>query len=71
MSVKIDFQECNHCGVCEEICPENVFAIVDGKVEVVYEKECWYCGSCMMDCKKNAIEVVYPRYMTPVVLKAE
>ncbi len=70
MAVKIDMEKCNNCGVCEEICPENVFGKVDGTIKVVYEEECWYCGSCMMDCAKDAIEVIYPRYMRPVILKS-
>ena len=70
MTVRIDENKCNNCGICEEICPENIFSKVEGKVKILYPMECWYCGSCMMDCPQNAIEVIYPRYMRPVILKS-
>lgn len=70
MSITIDDQKCTVCGICVEICPENVLVMTGRKVKAEYADECWYCGSCMMDCHRNAINVSFPRHMRPVILKS-
>ena len=46
----IDKDLCNYCGtcgICYDICPQDVF-IFDKKQEqvpaIAYPQECWYCG---------------------------
>ena len=69
MSILIDHDLCNGCGICADLCPEDVFVMGEASPDAARESECWYCGACMMDCPVDAIEVVFPPYMRPVVLK--
>ena len=43
----IDKDLCNCCGICYNICPQDVF-IFDKKQKqvpaIAYPQECWYCG---------------------------
>ncbi len=60
LSVEIDRDKCDGCGVCVEICPMDVLRLdEDGKAYVKYE-ECWYCGSCMLECPKKAVTLRLP-----------
>jgi len=68
VAIVVDSGKCSGCGVCEEICPEDVLRMVDGVPYAARPNECWYCGACMMDCAKGAIKVVFPRHLRPVVL---
>ncbi|MGB9886440.1 MAG: 4Fe-4S dicluster domain-containing protein [Moorellales bacterium] len=69
MAVWIDARSCNACGVCVEICPEDILAFAGEEVRVVRPEECWYCGSCMMDCPTGAIAVEFPAHMRPIILR--
>ena len=69
MSIFIDRNLCDACGVCVDICPEDVFEMDEEYPKSVRENECWYCGACMMDCPEGAIEVIFPPHMRPVILK--
>jgi NAD-dependent dihydropyrimidine dehydrogenase PreA subunit len=59
MAIFIDRDKCTACGVCVDICPEDVLAIdeVANSATVRYPNECWVCGSCTFDCAFGAIEV--------------
>jgi len=65
MSVEIDLNLCEGCGMCHEICPLDVIGWDDKlAVPVVsYPDECWYCGSCYFDCPNNAIDIKLPPVM--------
>ncbi len=71
----IDSELCNFCGICYDICPQNVFAVPAtsqdgspampaGNLEapplVAYPQECWYCGGCVVDCPTDAIHLRLP-----------
>jgi NAD-dependent dihydropyrimidine dehydrogenase PreA subunit len=56
-SIMLDFEVCNGCGCCLEICPENVFD--PGQApntkgcrppKVIRSKNCLGCRSCYMVC---------------------
>ncbi len=47
--------ECTGCGLCEELCPEGVIKIQEGK-PVWTEKTCVLCLACYHHCPVNAIQ---------------
>lgn len=59
--ISIDYSKCNpsSCGKCLEICPRNVFRLVDGKVVLSdrYELTCTLCQLCEHACPSSAIKV--------------
>jgi NAD-dependent dihydropyrimidine dehydrogenase PreA subunit len=62
MQIKIDPLQCNACGICEDICPCDVFRVnrETRQAEASYEVDCWYCGACEQDCPEGAIKVDLP-----------
>lgn len=57
---KLDFDEkkCIGCGICIDVCPHEVFAMVDkGKVSIKDKDGCMECGACALNCPVNAVEV--------------
>jgi adenylylsulfate reductase subunit B len=59
----IDKKLCNYCGICYNMCPQDVFSFDKMKKEtpaVAYPKECWYCGACVVDCPKAAVSLKLP-----------
>ena len=53
---------CSSCGVCADICPEDVLALEknDDIPRVVYPKECWHCAACVIGCRLKAIDLYIP-----------
>jgi len=58
VEIKIDNDKCDGCGTCKDICPVNVFEIVDGKSKVVNLSECLICRACEVQCPNSAIQVI-------------
>lgn len=57
----IDPERCVHCGMCMEICPEDVFGESRKSVpKITYGEECWHCGACVLDCPSQAITLYIP-----------
>ena len=61
----INKDECSVCGMCSDICPQDVFFNSnDGDTPVVtYPEECWHCNCCVLDCPSEAIRLRIPLYM--------
>ncbi len=53
--MKIDIDKCTGCGLCEEVCPLGVAAIVEKKV--VIRDGCVECKTCMKVCPKGVFSV--------------
>jgi len=66
MPPKINGDACTGCGRCTEVCPLDVFRMVDGSPQVLYGDECWHCGCCAMECTTGAIRIELPLQMRPV-----
>lgn len=49
--------KCVGCGECADICPVNVFEMIEGKSEPVNAEDCLGCESCMEVCSTGAITV--------------
>jgi adenylylsulfate reductase subunit B len=59
----IDKKLCNCCGICYNICPQDVFSFDKKQKQVpaiAYPEECWYCGACVVDCPKGAVSLKLP-----------
>ncbi len=53
----IDYDKCNDCGICFDICPMDCFRSVGPKVYVAYPEDCMTCHLCTMHCRQDAIFV--------------
>ncbi len=55
--VTVDKDLCTGCGECVELCPVEVFELIDDKSESVHADEFMGCESCMEVCEAGAITV--------------
>ncbi len=55
--VSVDKDKCEGCGECVDVCPVDVWELVDGKSEPVNAEECLGCESCVEVCEQDAITV--------------
>jgi len=55
--ITVDKDKCDACESCVDICPFEVFEIVDGKAEPVKIEDCEGCESCVESCPQEAITV--------------
>ena len=53
--VEVDLDLCEGLGVCVEICPVEVYELIDGKVIANNIKECTDCMACLDVCPTDAI----------------
>ncbi len=51
---RINYDRCNFCGRCSEVCAFNALAVLKGRV-MVFEELCHGCGSCAYFCPEQAI----------------
>ncbi len=54
---------CSGCGVCVEVCSQDVFfGSKEGEIPVVsYPEECWHCNACVLECPvEEAIRLRIP-----------
>ena len=50
-------EACIGCGMCLTVCPQEVFALEQGKARISEQDACMECGACMMNCPVGAIWV--------------
>jgi NAD-dependent dihydropyrimidine dehydrogenase PreA subunit len=55
--VTVDKDKCTGCGECVDVCPVDVYQLVEGRSEPVDEDECLGCESCIEACDFEAITV--------------
>ena len=53
----VDEDKCHGCEECVDVCPVEVFEMVDGKSSPVNAEECLGCESCVEVCEPGAITV--------------
>jgi len=56
-TVTVDKEKCDGCEECVNLCPSEVFKMVDGKSDPYQESECVNCLSCVESCPNGAITV--------------
>ncbi|MBY8985524.1 MAG: EFR1 family ferrodoxin [Candidatus Lokiarchaeota archaeon] len=47
-------ENCNNCGICEEICPVNNIILVEGKPQ--WQHKCQQCLACINYCPEKSIQ---------------
>ncbi len=59
---RIDYQKCDGCQTCYDLCPQDVYTWDDEEEHpvVAYAEECWGCGVCWGECPRRAIEYIIP-----------
>ena len=60
--VKVDWNKCSGAGICAQVCPMNVYDMVDsggGKMKAKPERatDCIMCLVCVNSCPEGAITV--------------
>lgn len=53
----VDKAKCVGCGECVDVCPVEVFEMVDEKSAPINAEECLGCETCVEVCEANAISI--------------
>lgn len=53
----IDYDKCQACGVCQQVCPDDAVRTEKGDYRIDYDY-CKGCGICAYECKFEAITMV-------------
>ena len=56
-TLELNAEGCIGCGMCETVCPHGVFAVNDGKAEILDRDRCMECGACARNCPVAVISV--------------
>lgn len=54
---KIDETICLNCGLCEDICPMDIFRKKEDIIYIAYHEDCCSCMMCSRICPVDAITV--------------
>jgi NAD-dependent dihydropyrimidine dehydrogenase PreA subunit len=57
VTLRLNSEKCNGCGMCVKVCPHAVFEISGGKARLTNRDKCMECGACALNCEKRAIFV--------------
>lgn len=57
VTLTIDSDKCTGCGICLDVCPQNVLKIENIKAVIINKDSCIECGACKMNCPSSAINV--------------
>jgi len=53
----VDEDKCEGCEECVDVCPVDVYEMVDDKSSPVNAEECLGCDSCVEVCEAGAITI--------------
>jgi NAD-dependent dihydropyrimidine dehydrogenase PreA subunit len=57
VTLQLQTEKCNGCGMCTKVCPHAVFVMSEGKARIINRDHCMDCGACMINCPMQAIFV--------------
>ena len=57
VTLKLEANLCNGCGMCIIVCPHAVFEMNQRKARIIDINDCMECGACALNCKPAAISV--------------
>lgn len=55
MPPRVELEKCTGCGTCVDVCPNEVFEMVDDKSYVARPDDCTECEQCVENCPEEAI----------------
>ena len=55
--VTVDAEKCEGCEECVNVCPNEVFQMVDDKSDPYQGAECVFCESCLGVCPSECITI--------------
>lgn len=63
MLKNLDEETCTGCGICVDVCPEDVLRSDEDrkKAYIAYPEDCLGCGVCAWFCPQECIEVSIDR----------
>jgi NAD-dependent dihydropyrimidine dehydrogenase PreA subunit len=56
--LKVDYDLCDFCGVCVDVCPMQTIRIKENIVEIGGPDSCMECQLCEVECRKQALTFV-------------
>ncbi len=56
LTLKVDYDKCEGHGECVDVCPAEVYELVDGKSTAPNVADCTECCSCVEVCPTGARE---------------
>jgi len=57
VTLELNIEACNGCGMCITVCPRAVFALKDRQAAIADRDACIECGACAINCPTSAIRV--------------
>ena len=57
VTLLLDQEMCVGCGMCQIVCPHEVFALSDHRASIRDRDACMECGACARNCPVGAITV--------------
>ena len=57
VTLNLESEKCTGCGMCENVCPHEVFLIDQRKAKIINRDLCMECGACEKNCPIGAIAV--------------
>ena len=57
VTLRLNPEQCDGCGMCTTVCPHAVFRLDNGKARIADRDACMECGACARNCHTAAISV--------------